>query len=63
LLPEMLNAADTIQDAGVSRNGTPLVRVIGVLDGERYTAVFALRKKRKMLTLQSMWVGSGAPPR
>lgn len=56
-LADLLNAPDSVEDGGVSDVGQPVLRYIKEYDGELYTAAFEVRKKRKMLGLQSLWIG------
>lgn len=57
-LPELLNGADRVKDAGVSKaTQLALVSTEKVIDGELYKAVWEVRPKRKMLVLKSFWVG------
>jgi hypothetical protein len=62
-LPAILNAPDAVEDAGASRIGTPLVRFVKKFGAEEYVAVFGVRRGRRMLGLQTMWIRSGTPPR
>lgn len=55
-LPGILNAPDLEEYAGLSDVGHPVVRYKKQIDGELYTTVFEIRKKRRMLVLQSMWI-------
>jgi hypothetical protein len=56
-LPLLLNAPDAIEAAGKSwRSGQPLVRVRKQIDGEEFTAVFELRRQRRMLALESLYI-------
>lgn len=54
LLPQILNAPDVIEPDGSSDVGRSVIRIIKTIAGRRYTAVFELRTKRKMLALQSL---------
>jgi hypothetical protein len=63
LLPEMLNKPDLVEDGGVNKVGRKVVRISKEMDGETLTAAFEVRKKRRSLALQSMWIKAGAPPR
>jgi len=63
MLPLILNSPDTIEDGGKTDAGTPVVRIAKDIFGELYVAAFEVRKGRKMLALQSMWVRPGAPSR
>ncbi len=63
LLPEMLNKPDLVEDGGVNKAGRPVVRISKEIGGEMRTAAFEIRKKRRSLALQSMWIKAGAPPR
>lgn len=62
-LPALLNNPDRVQDAGRSKTGHPLVRIAGSFGGETLTAIWEVRKRRRSLALQSLWIGSGASPR
>jgi hypothetical protein len=55
-LPDLLNAPDNVEDGGVSDVGQPVLRYIKEYDGELYTVAFEVRKGRKMLGLQSLWI-------
>lgn len=57
-LPELLNGDASWEEAGVAKKTShPLVKKsLDHADG-RYTAVFEVRKKRKMLVLQSYYIG------
>ncbi len=54
LLPQVLNAPDVIEQDGSSDVGRPVMRFVKTIAGRRYTAVFEVRTKRKMLALQSL---------
>jgi hypothetical protein len=56
VLAAMLNAPDSIVDAGTSDVGRPVVMIEKVIGGETYFAAFEVRTGRKMLVLQSMWI-------
>lgn len=56
-LPAIVDAPDAMEPAGLSDVGHPVVRFIKVIGGEKYSAAFELRTGRKMLALQSLWVG------
>ena len=57
-LPNLLNGPDTVEDGGLSDVGRPVV-VYGKQIGEGIlTAAFEVRKGRRMLALQSMWIKS-----
>jgi hypothetical protein len=55
-LPLMLNGPDGVEDGGLSNVGHPIVRVTRVIGSERFAAAFEIRKGRRMLALQSMWI-------
>lgn len=55
-LPTIVNNPDTVEDAGVSDIGLPLLRYKKQIGGENYTAVFSVRKGRKMLALMTLYV-------
>lgn len=55
-LPTLLNAPDRVEDAGVSDVGNPMVRYTKTIGGEMFVAAFEVRKKRRMLVLQSLWI-------
>jgi len=55
-LPRILNSPDLVEDGGISDVGQPVVRYSKKIGGELYTTAFEVRKKRKMLALQSMWI-------
>ncbi len=65
LLPRILAAPDSVSYEGRSETGEPLVRYVKMIDGARYTALFAVRKGRRTLALKTFYVGKGgdAPPR
>lgn len=57
VLGQLLNDGEPFEDAGTARGtGLPLVRRSFVFNGERYIAVFELRRKRRMLTLQTFYI-------
>ncbi len=56
VLPGVLNSPDSEEYGGLSDVGHPVVRYKKKIDGELYTTVFEIRKKRRMLVLQSMWI-------
>lgn len=56
-LPTIVNAPDAIEAAGQSGVGRPVVRFIKEIGGEKFVAAFEVRTGRKMLALQSLWVG------
>jgi hypothetical protein len=60
LLPQLLNAVDSITRSGTVQ-GRPVVRVEGEVDGRRVGASFELRKGRRMLALLSFWLGKTKP--
>ncbi len=63
LLPQLINEADSVQSAGDSDVGRSVVRFSKVIGGRRLTAAFEVRARRKMLVLQSFWIGRpGATP-
>ncbi len=55
-LPGILNAPDLEEYGVLSDVGHPVVRYKKKIDGELYTTVFEIRKKRRMLVLQSLWI-------
>lgn len=55
LLPRILADSHTMQAAGVSDIGRPVVSVRAELGAVRYEAIFEIRPGRRMLALQSMW--------
>jgi hypothetical protein len=55
-LPDLLNTPDSVEDGGQSDVGAPVLRYAKVFNGELYTAAFEVRKGRKMLALQSLWI-------
>ncbi|RJF91146.1 phage minor head protein [Sphingomonas cavernae] len=65
VLPTLLNKPDAIEDAGTSDLNEPLVRLVREIHGERFNAVFAVRRGRRTLALKTMYVHvkRGAPPR
>lgn len=59
-LPRLLNDGGDWVDAGqAKRTGHPLVKREMTHDAERYTAVFEVRTGRKMLALESLYIGVG----
>ncbi|SNT07498.1 phage minor head protein [Pseudomonas segetis] len=57
ILPKLLNDAGPLIDAGLSEStNSPLVRREMTVDNETYVAVFEVRRKRKMLVLQTFYV-------
>lgn len=64
LLPSIINSPDAIEAAGTAaRTSNALVRYTKVIGGSRYSAVFEVRKGRRMLALQTFWIrGAGAAP-
>lgn len=63
LLPGLLNGADLIENGGLTDVGHPIVRIAKSIGGEVHTAAFEIRKGRRMLALQSVWIKAGAPLR
>jgi len=58
LLPLLLNDAGTWHFAGrAKKTRNVLVRKVVERDGMRYTVVFEIRKKRKMLALETFYIG------
>lgn len=57
-LPSIVNAPDAIDDAGTDKAGAQLVRYQKQVDDDRYSAVFEVRKKRKMLVLKSYYINA-----
>jgi len=55
-VPLIVNDPDTIEDAGMSDIGRPVVRYVKTIDKTQYTAVFEIRGGRGMLALISLWV-------
>lgn len=55
-LPRILNAPDSVEDAGRSDTGLPLVRYRKDIGGERYNAVFSVRSGRRMLALTTLYI-------
>ncbi|MFN3676169.1 MAG: phage minor head protein [Sphingomonas pseudosanguinis] len=56
LLPSILSSPDTVEDAGTSDVGEPLVRYSKAIDGLRYVAVMAIRNKRRTLALKTFYI-------
>jgi len=57
-LPSLVDGGD-IRVAGESGIGRSIVRVSRRIDGEEYIATFEVRRRRRMLALQSLWVRRG----
>ena len=57
LLPRILEAPNAIEDAGQSDTGERLIRYIKLIDGERHSAVFAIRNGRRTLALKTYYIG------
>lgn len=56
-LPQLLNEGGEFEDAGKSwRSGQPLVRRRWRLDGEEFVATFEVRRGRKMLALETLYI-------
>lgn len=55
-LPSLLSMPDWIQGAGTSDVGAPMVRIGKQIDGRLYVGAFEVRRKRRMLALQSFWI-------
>jgi len=56
-VPAVLNAPDAIEDAGrAATSGQPLVRFRKKVGGEEFVAVFQLRKQRRMLALETLYI-------
>lgn len=55
-LPAILNNPDTVEDAGENEAGLPLIRYRKAIGGELYSAVFSVRRGRKMLALTTLYV-------
>lgn len=64
LLPSIINSPDAVEAAGeANRTRNPLVQFVKIIGGQRYVAVFEVRKGRRMLALQTFWIrGAGAAP-
>ncbi|QRY97387.1 phage head protein [Sphingomonas paucimobilis] len=58
-LPDIVSAPDSVEDAGTSDAGEPLVRFIKAIDGKVYLAVFAIRRGRKTLGLKTFYIRKG----
>ena len=56
LIPEILNHPDSVKYGGLSAIGRPTFLYQKDIDGELYTVVFEVRKRRKMLALQTMYI-------
>jgi len=56
LIPEILNHPDSVKYGGLSAIGYPAFLYQKDIDGELYTVVFEVRKGRKMLVLQTMYI-------
>jgi hypothetical protein len=54
LLPDILNSYDDVIYSGRSDVGHPVFRYVKAIDGETYVAAFEVRKKRRMMALQSL---------
>ncbi|SEK29791.1 hypothetical protein SAMN05444515_101347 [Ectothiorhodospira marina] len=48
---------DYIQDAGANNSGMPLIRYVKEFNGKRYSAVCSARKMRRMLGLETFYIG------
>ncbi len=56
-LPELLNAPDQVEDGGKSwRTGHPLVRYKKRFGDEEWNAVFEIRRGRKMMNLDTLFI-------
>lgn len=55
-LPAILNAPDSIEDLGENEAGVSLLRYRKQVDGERFNAVFGVRRGRKMLALVTLYI-------
>jgi hypothetical protein len=61
VLPQLLNEGGALEDAGKARQtGNPLVKRRLTHNGEVFEAVFEVRRKRKMLVLQSFYIRTDA---
>lgn len=56
-IPELLSAPDNIVYVGDTDNSQPLMRYQKRINGELYQAVFGVRRKRKMLSLKTFYIG------
>ncbi|OBS10795.1 phage minor head protein [Acidihalobacter prosperus] len=62
-LPALLNAQGILTDAGFSRTTKlPLVKWQADIDGEQWSAVFEIRKGRRMLALQTLHIRNERQP-
>lgn len=61
VLPRLILETESMQYAGMSGLGRPLVQVEATIGEHRYTAVFEIRKGRRMAALISMWKRAAAP--
>lgn len=59
LLPMIISRPDRIEALGYSRAGEALVAYVKIIDGQRFTAVFAVRNKQRTLALKTFYVGAG----
>lgn len=63
-LPGLLNKPDSTRYVGKSKVGLPVVEIVKQFDDGTMVSVWEVRKGRKTVALQSMWIKvSGAPPR
>lgn len=56
LLPSIINDPDKIEPLGYSRAGEALIAYVKVIDGQRFSAVFAVRNKQRTLALKTFYV-------
>lgn len=56
-LPDVLNAPDSIEDAGAAwKTARPVIKITQRFGPEELVTIWEVRGQRKMLALQSMWV-------
>ncbi len=56
-LPHLLNAPDNVIGAGATRKtGQPAIKIEKRFDAEEFVSVWEIRKGRKMMALQSLWI-------
>lgn len=57
-LPALLTHGDLTDVEGSSRAGEPLLQIRGTVGSEQHVTTWAIRRGRRMLALQSMWIGT-----
>lgn len=56
-LPRIIANPDEVTALGLSNASEPLIRFVKIIDGQRFTAIFAIRNKQRTLALKTFFIG------